>query len=37
MKLHLEYCPMQKDINKLDSAWLRAGEHDIQGEVEGSG
>lgn len=28
---------MQKDINKLESTWLKAGEHGIQGEVEGAG
>lgn len=33
----LELCPMQKDINKLQSIWLRERELAVQGEVEGAG
>lgn len=32
-----EFCPVQKDINKLESAWLREGELAMQGEVERAG
>lgn len=33
----LEFCPMQKDINKQQSSWLRERELAVQGEVEGAG
>lgn len=32
-----EFCPVQKDTNKLESAWLREGELAMQGEVERAG
>lgn len=32
-----EFCPVQKDINKLEIAWLREGELAMQGEVERDG
>lgn len=33
----LEFCPMRKDINKLQRIWLRERELAVQGEVQGAG